>query len=202
MSESAEDTQNRAYTERLIRIQKAPWKRWLKMQLPNLWNLRRLKPGYTLEIGSGIGRNLIHLGQNGVGIDHNPYSVAHARSLGLVSFTPSEFESSPVATGAPRFDSLLLSHLLEHLSESDAAELLKKYLPFLRSGGRVICICPQELGYASDPSHLVFFDSSRIERLLTLVGCTIEKSYSYPFPRWAGKLFIYNEFVVVGRIKT
>jgi hypothetical protein len=23
------------------------------------------------------------------------------------------------------------------------------------------------------------------------------RSYSFPFPRWAGKVFVYNEFVVV-----
>jgi hypothetical protein len=31
-------------------------------------------------------------------------------------------------------------------------------------------------------------------------GLTVERAYSFPFPRMAGKVFTYNEFVMVGRL--
>ena len=89
MAESPEtDTRDREYTERLIRLQRAPWKRWLDVQAPYRWNLRRLAPGFTLEVGCGIGRNLEHLRGEGVGLDHNPYSVAAARQAGPARLHP------------------------------------------------------------------------------------------------------------------
>jgi SAM-dependent methyltransferase len=194
-------TQDREYTERLVRLQEVPWKKVLHVQAPYRWNLQRLCPGFTLEIGCGIGRNLQHLQGHGVGVDHNEYSVRHARSLGLRAFTGAEFLESEYATGPGRFDSLLLSHLLEHLSTQGAEALIREYLPYLKSGGRVLCICPQERGYASDASHVEFFDFQKLEALLHSVGCEVERRYSFPFPRWMGKAFIYNEFVVVGQLR-
>ena len=35
--------------------------------------------------------------------------------------------------------------------------------------------------------------------LCTALGLTVEKQYSFPFPRFAGKVFTYNEFVTVAR---
>ena len=51
------------------------WKKLLDVQAPYRWNLQRLKLGLTLEIGCGIGRNLMHLKGQGIGIDHNFQSV-------------------------------------------------------------------------------------------------------------------------------
>jgi len=31
-------------------------------------------------------------------------------------------------------------------------------------------------------------------------GVTVERQYSFPFPRVAGKVFSYNEFVLVGHV--
>src|SRR5438477_5904865 len=104
-------TRGADYADRLVSLQQVWWKRLLPVQAPYRWNLRRLKLGSTLDVGCGIGRNLIHLGGDGVGIDHNPSSVAVARAAGLRAFTPEEFLASPFA--APRsFDSLLVAHVL------------------------------------------------------------------------------------------
>jgi hypothetical protein len=59
---------DRAYAQRLVRLQTAPWKRWLGLQAPFGWNLRRLDPGFTLDLGCGIGRMLLHLRGAGVGV--------------------------------------------------------------------------------------------------------------------------------------
>lgn len=194
----AGDTRARDYTERLIKLQTARWKRLLDVQAPYRWNLRRLKPGFTLEIGCGIGRNLRHLSGNGVGLDHNPYSVEYARSQGLEAFTPQAFRDSKFnARGA--FDTLLLSHVAEHMDEAQLVSTLAEHVDLLNSGGRLIIITPQEVGYRSDPSHVVFMDFERIRAAVGKVGFAPFMEFSFPFPRPFGHLFIYNEFVSVSR---
>ncbi len=186
------------YTERLLRLQTAGWKRLLDVQAPYRWNLRRLKPGFTLEIGCGIGRNLMHLKGLGVGTDTNSHSVEVCRRRGLVAFTSAEFESSEYAAPG-RFDSILLSHVAEHMTLAQLAEVLRHHVPMLKAEGRLLIITPQEVGFRSDPTHVEFMDFERIARVFQTVGFETERAYSFPFPRWMGHVFIYNEFVSVGR---
>jgi SAM-dependent methyltransferase len=193
-----ETLSNKDYAERLVRLQNAGWKKLLDVQAPYRRNLRRLEPGFVLEIGCGIGRNLEHLGGSGVGIDTNPYAVEVARENGLQAFTSADFAKS--AFNQPeRFDSLLLSHVAEHMTFAELAECVRGYLPALKHTGRILLITPQEVGYRSDPTHVEFMDFAKLAELLQAVGFEVERSYSFPFPRWIGKLFVYNEFVVVGR---
>jgi hypothetical protein len=74
-----------------------------------------------------------------------------------------------------------------------------EYSPFIRPGGAVVLICPQERGYASDDTHVEFLDLADMEEIALSAGLMVERGYSYPFPRWLGKLFVYNETVVVAR---
>ena len=106
------DTRDPVYTARLRAEGGVWWKRLLRVQAPYGWNLRRLEPGFTLDIGCGIGRNLAHLRGHGIGIDHNADSVAAARARGFEAFTPEEFRGSSYDRPG-RFDSLLLSHVAE-----------------------------------------------------------------------------------------
>src|SRR3954470_22543342 len=119
--ESPADTRGAAYTDRLNRLESVWWKRLLDVQRPYRWNLQRLQLGFTLDVGCGVGRNLINLDGNGVGVDHNESSVAEARSRGLVALTPGEFATSEFAR-PQRFDSLLLAHVVEHMSAADGVD--------------------------------------------------------------------------------
>lgn len=184
------------YTRRMQELSGTWWKRALPTQAPFRWNLRRLHLGLTLDLGCGIGRNLAHL--DGVGIDHNPTSVAVCRQRGLDAYTPEEFATSAHARPG-RFDSLLAAHLLEHMPQPQARDLLRQYLPYVRDGGRVVVVTPQERGYASDPTHVWFVGFGESAALATRLGLRIERQYSFPLPRLAGKLFRYNEFVTVTR---
>jgi SAM-dependent methyltransferase len=186
-----------AYTRRLVRLQTVWWKRVLDVQAPYRWNLRSLRPGLTLEIGCGIGRNLLHLRGQGVGIDTNPHSVRVARTLGLDAFTPDEFEAS--AFNRPgHFDSILLSHVAEHMMRAEAVALLRGHLRWLKPRGRLIIICPQERGYRSDATHVEFMDFTALAWIAAQLGFVAERAYSFPFPRPFGRWFLYNEFVFVG----
>jgi SAM-dependent methyltransferase len=187
------------YAERLRRLQAVWWKRVLHVQAPYRWNLRRQDLGRTLEVGCGIGRNLGVLPAGSVGVDHNADSVALARSMGYDAHTVKEFINGELAVPGA-FDGLLLAHVVEHMERGQALQLLRDYLPFIRPGGRVLLICPQERGYASDPTHVWFARDSDLDELVRTLGLEPERSFSFPFPRQAGKLFIYNEFCVTARV--
>ena len=115
--------------------------------------MRRQGLGRTLDVGCGIGRNLGVLSSGSVGVDHNAKSVALARSMGYDAYTVQEFLEGELAVPAT-FDGLLLAHVIEHMDREQALKLCGEYLPFVRPGGRVFLVCPQERGYASDPTHV------------------------------------------------
>lgn len=163
------------------------------MQRPYRWNLRRLRPGHTLDVGCGIGRALAWV--DGVGVDHNPTSVEHCRRLGLTAYTTEEFASYEGGL----FDTILLSHVAEHMTTDEVISVLRPYLEWLKPDGQLIVITPQERGFASDPTHVEFMDFAAIDRVLEALGLVPERKMSFPFPRAAGKAFIYNEFVVTAR---
>ncbi|HEV2086759.1 MAG TPA: class I SAM-dependent methyltransferase [Cryptosporangiaceae bacterium] len=199
MSHDAPGTAGADYADRLRRLETARWKRVLDVQAPYRWNIRRLKLGRTLDVGCGIGRNLAHLGADGVGVDHNPTSVALARERGLRAYTTEEFEGSGAAEPAS-YDAILAAHLVEHMPEDDAREVLGSYLEYLRPGGRVVVITPQEKGYTTDPTHVRFCGFEEVGEVVRSLGLTVVRQYSFPFPRWVGKVFAYNEFVVVAQL--
>jgi SAM-dependent methyltransferase len=194
-----ESTEGVAYTDRLSRLQQPLWKRVLDVQAPYRWKVRRLLGDReVLDIGCGIGRNLAHLAPRGVGVDHNAHSVRRCREQGLTAFTVDEFGETEYARPG-HFGGLLAAHLVEHMPRPDAVQILAGYLNYLAPGGRVVLICPQERGYASDSTHVAFTDLAGLADVATQLGLTVESRESFPLPRLAGKVFTYNEFVLVAR---
>jgi predicted SAM-dependent methyltransferase len=108
-----------------------------------------------------------------------------------------EFFANTAVSAPESYDSILAAHLMEHLSPEEGRTIIGSYLPMLKHGGRVVFICPQERGYASDPTHVLFADFTVLEKLSNDLGLVVEKEQSFPFPRWAGKPFIYNEFHLI-----
>jgi SAM-dependent methyltransferase len=149
-----------------------------------------------LDIGCGVGRCLAFVDGDGVGIDHNPSSVEECRTRGFEAYTPEEFAS--VDRGF--FDTILLSHVLEHLDASAGEALVSSYLPYLRPGGRIVLITPQEAGQRSDPTHVRFLGAAESRELLESLGARVVRSRSFPLPRWSGRIFVHNETVVVGAL--
>ena len=189
-------TDTPGYTRRLSVAQRASLKTLVGAHLPYRAHITSLRLGRTLDVGCGTGRNLRWLAPGSVGVDSNATSVAFARARGLPAMGPEEFLRGPGAAESG-FDSLLLSHLLEHLSVPDIDELLEAYLPHLRPGGRLVVITPQERGQASDPSHVTWLDASAVSSILVRHGLRIERTYSFPLPRPAGRAFAHNESVVI-----
>ncbi len=190
-------TTSAAYTRRLAARSGARWKRIIDVQAPYRWNLRRLLGvRRTLDVGCGIGRNLAHLPAGSVGVDHNPTSVQVCRDAGLAAYTVEEFLGQKTR---PLYEGLLAAHLVEHLPAGQAAAVLAPYVPFLEPDAVVVLICPQERGFASDPTHTVFVDQAALAALATELGLATVRQFSFPLPRRAGKVFTHNEFVTVAR---
>lgn len=190
------ETDSGAYAQEMSAVAGKRWKRALNVQAPYRWNVRRLTKGRVLEVGCGIGRNLAAL-PGSVGVDHNPESVAIARRSGLRAWTTSEWPRCEDAV-AGSFDTLLVAHVLEHVTDEVADQLLESYTPYLRAEARMVLICPQEAGFRIDPvTHIRFLTGEDLAEHARNVGFGLRSSGSFPFPRWAGKMFTYNEFVLV-----
>lgn len=186
-------TDDSEYTDRLRQLSEARWKQILDVQRPYRWNIRRYHLGRTLDVGCGIGRNMVALAPGSIGVDHNAESVAVAKDRGFEAYLPEEFH----AREWEPFDGMLISGVIEHLSPEDGLGLMREYLPYLRSGGRVLFICPQERGYKYDPTHIRWTTPEDLYDLARDVGLVPVSSKSFPFPRPVGRVFTFNEFNVL-----
>ena len=180
------------------------FRRVIPVQLPYRWNMRRLTHGRTLEVGCGLGRNLAALSPDSVGLDHNSHSVEYCRSLGLDARLLSDSDSAEqTLSSSERFDTLLLAHVLEHVEREKQLPLVRRFLPFLKPGGNLLLITPQEKGYASTSSHITWTDVARLEELVGQLGrpATLVRSSSFPLHRSFGRFFTHNEFVVLASLE-
>jgi 2-polyprenyl-3-methyl-5-hydroxy-6-metoxy-1,4-benzoquinol methylase len=192
------ETSKKAYTERLIRLEGVWLKKFLAPINPYKRNIRKLAIGRVLDVGCGIGRNLRYIAKlDAVGVDHNIDSVNFVRRLGYAAYIPEEF--AQLDTEENTFDTLLVSHVLEHLTENEGRMLLQEYLNFVRPGGQVVLICPQEKGYSSDQTHSTYCTVETLSGLSNELGLKVVQTKSFPLPYFFGPLFIYNEHVVVAQ---
>jgi SAM-dependent methyltransferase len=191
-------TNEKNYTDGLLYRQSAWWKKFFNVQYPYKYNIQSLKPGFVLDIGCGIGRNLLHLNGNGIGIDHNPTSIEVSKSRGLKAYTVDDFLKSTY-NKPETFDSILLAHVAEHMTGDDFITLLKQYVHLLKDDGRIIVITPQEKGFKSDDTHVQFMDFVTVKDLLKEIDFNTNRQYSFPFPRVVGYFFKFNEFVSVAK---
>jgi hypothetical protein len=197
---SKNNTGSHAYFEELSANTTKLWKKFLPLQLPYKYNLKRQDLGKVLEIGAGLGRNQAFL-DDSVGVEHNPRSAQFCQGMGYRVLVPESFHSefkSFVGSNAV-FDSILMSHVLEHIEYENQVEVLKEYIPYLKSSGKIFLVTPQESGYKSTNSHITWTDFNRMEMIINQVGgdFKVEKSFSFPLPRCFGKVFKYNEFNVL-----
>jgi 2-polyprenyl-3-methyl-5-hydroxy-6-metoxy-1,4-benzoquinol methylase len=196
MAPETRDTADEWYTDRLKELG-GEWTLVRRLHLRFYrWHIRRLVTGRVLDVGCGIGGNLQFLTTASVGVDHNPTSVDAAREMGLTAFVPEDFHARATEfTGA--FDTILSTHVFEHMDRDAGLALLNEYLPYLKPTGRVAVITPQEAGYKTDPTHVRFVDFDAMKDLLETVGLPVRRSFSFPLPRVIGKKRRSNEFVVI-----
>ena len=83
------------------------------------------------------------------------------------------------------------------MTKADALELVSRYRPLLKTGGRAVFIAPQESGFRSDPTHVEFSDFAALRQIARECGLAPVREYSFPLPRYCGTFFRYNEFVSI-----
>lgn len=189
------DTKGSSYTEQLIKEQRKKIKSKLKWMNPYALHVKKVCVGRVLDVGCGIGRNLEYLGNRAVGVDHNKDSIIFAQSRGFNAVTTEELDKKYEKNS---FDTLLMAHLLEHMPQKEGKELVSHYKQYLKPGGRVVVICPQEMGFKHDDTHVEFLDFKSIESILNSNDISRIKKYSFPFFRFMGKFYVFNEFVFIG----
>jgi len=172
-------------------------------QLPYSYNLKRLKLGRVLEVGCGLGRNLKALSTGSIGIDHNVLSVDFCKGRGLEVYETNEFLKMATGNKDFQFDTLLMSHVLEHIEFENQISVLSKYLTFLKPNSNILLITPQEAGHKSTDSHITWTDFDRLRVILRTAApdWKIDKNFSFPFPRVVGAFFTFNEFNVLAKRK-
>lgn len=188
-------TKDGDYAKRLLDIESVGWKKFVRPIDPYKWHIRFLDLGVTLDIGCGLGRNLKLLPPGSIGIDHNEECVRHCLNAGLKAATPKEFLK--MRRPSEGFDSLLLSHVAEHMTFGEALALTKEYAAYVKEGGRLLLITPQEKGWDSDATHVEFMGFDKLRAIAEAAGFSPLKTYSFPFPRAVGRFFIYNEFIAI-----
>ena len=152
--------------------------------------------GRTLDVGCGVGRNLENLDGSGVGVDHNADAVASCRARGFVAYTTEEFAASEDA--ATEFDALLFAHVLEHMPSAEATALgsfVSAVRPSARQGG-VHHAAGARLPVRLDARRSSWI-SMRSSAIASECDLSVVRRRSFPFPRPVGRVFTYNEFVVV-----
>ncbi|MFG2225552.1 class I SAM-dependent methyltransferase [Streptomyces sp. NPDC048644] len=173
---------------------------WLRPpRAPYRRQLRRIGSGRVLDIGCGSGDTLAGCAPGSVGVDHDPHSVDICRARGLTAYTADAFLASPHARPGA-FDALLSAQVLQHLDDEQVEGLLRAYLPYVRPGGGVVLITPQEAGHRSAQAPGRFTDFALLRVFAESAGLSVRRTYSCPLPRPAGRLLDANAFVLVGQV--
>jgi SAM-dependent methyltransferase len=151
---------------------------------PGDWGAR------MLEVGCGNGTNLVRLASAGwrvSGQDFDAAAIARARTLGVAP--PQELFAGALEDmpSCEPFDAVLLSHVLEHVTDPGA--LLRACRDRLRPGGRLVVLTPnpRALGLRifgrywpslHAPFHVLFLSPPTLARLARESGYDVEASFS------------------------
>lgn len=192
---------DRRYAAEQLRRSRHPLRRFIKgFYLRHI--LRNVLPGPCIDFGCGAGQLLKRLPLGSVGLEVNPHLIESLQSEGLTVHQAraelQDFELVNFAAGG--FRTLVIAHVLEHLSEPAAAFGILLAACQRIGVERVIVIVPGAKGYASDHTHKTFIDSSYLKTYMTLNGENFVLSSLSYFPgpwEWVGRYFIFHEMMMV-----
>lgn len=138
--------------------------------------------GRVIELGCGPGelaRTLAMRGLEVVGVDQSEKKIALARErLPHVRFLASDIRDLEVTA---RYDSVVLSEVLEHVREQVGDAILAKAWSLVAAGGRLVVSVPHE-DCVPHPNHVRRFDSAALAALLVRFGppqLVTEQPYRY-----------------------
>lgn len=176
------------------------FRRWIRQAY--LRKATSLINGRTLDFGCGIGELLSRLPSGSTGLECNKTTISYCNAQGLDVFFYDGFEDDWCLSSVPRerkFESMVISHVLEHLEEPE--KILAKLLVAseLFSVRTVLVIVPGKAGFKSDPTHRKFVDMSMMKEVINKAqNWNIKSKEYYPFNiEQTGNFFIHNELQVV-----
>lgn len=182
-------------------LERSAFRRWIRNNL-YIRNMVRFATGPTIDFGCGVGEVLERLPTGSVGLEVNEVTVAYCRSRGLdVRFYDPETDDYQLGDFVPgRYKSLLMAHVLEHLTDSH--EVIRK---LLGAGGRLglerlIFVVPGVKGFQHDATHQTFLDKAYFgqHNLYQTNGYRVIHQAYFPVnSRWFSSLFTHNELVTV-----
>lgn len=190
---------DRSYTE--YQLKKRSWLRQWVRKIYLKATLRLLK-GRTIDFGCGPGELLRKLPPGSIGLDINQTTVEYCRREGLnVHLYDPQRDKYSLSDYTPgKYDSLLLSHVLEHLDSPDL--VLHSLLQAARRLGirRVVIIVPGKKGFAFDSTHRTYIDRSffKNHKLTEVEGFRIVEQRYFPMNvHVIENVFSYLEFQIV-----
>ncbi len=167
------------------------WRDW-RIEARDLVRLARVERGMrVLEIGCGGGGVLRLLDQHGadaVGVDTLPGALALARRRLLDIKVPVSLvqvaEEGAFAFRSNSFDAIIGQHLVEHVSDVDAA--LCEWKRVLKPGGRLAIATPNarypDPAHFADADHAHIFAPQELRAVMQRAGLTVESSYTlFPY---------------------
>jgi SAM-dependent methyltransferase len=172
----SEYTEYQSDRSRLRKLARTPWLR----------AAGRFVEGPAVDLGCGVGELLARLPPGSMGLEINRATVDLCVANGLdVSYydgADDGWSLAPVRGRSTSFDTLILSHVLEHLDGPD--EVLHQ---LARAAGdlgmrQVLVIVPGRAGYDSDPTHRTFIDRAYLAAPAIVEGTGFRLASATHFP--------------------
>ncbi|CCH56887.1 hypothetical protein BN8_06277 [Fibrisoma limi BUZ 3] len=182
-------------------LQRSGFRRWVRNNL-YFKNILQFVTGPTIDFGCGVGELLELLPTGSVGLEVNESAVRYCQSRGLdVHLYDPEADGYRLG-GLPvgQFKSLVMAHVLEHLTDSD--EVIKKLLSTGQRLGleRLVFVVPGVKGFKHDTTHQTFLDPAYFKKfsLLNTNGYRVIHQAYFPInsQKFSG-FFTHNELVTV-----
>lgn len=153
--------------------------------IPMIINSKALK-GLVLDFGCGSGHLSIELAKMGLnlyGIDHSLIGIKIAnyfkgqqnnRIRAKLTFNCIEIQNFKPDF---KFDSCLISHVLEHLKAQQAKSIIKEIKRLLKKDAEIFITLPFAENF-KDPDHCnIFYTLNEFEEFMTNIGLRVKKSY-------------------------
>jgi SAM-dependent methyltransferase len=141
--------------------------------------------GRTLDFGCGVGELLEKLPAGSKGLEYNLATVAYCKQLGLDVEAYDGFIddwSLSVLPPGERFESMVISHVLEHLDAP--VQVLNRLLKAGQRLGirRVLVIVPGQAGFKIDATHVTFVDRNMLcgAEVLADTGFVVDAAHYFP----------------------
>ena len=186
------------YTAELVKLQMTWWKRLLRVQAPYGWYLRRVCRGSVLEVGCGSAA--VSRCSRDEPSEPTRTCIRSTCAVAAVSSRSHRTSSLPGVRSA-RTVRHAAAGACRRTHDAASRDRLDPQLPWLpgSAAGAGHVVAPQERGFAwQSDAHVEFMDFAKLTGILDELGFRPERQFSFPLPRFAGRWFVYNEFVVTG----